>query len=78
MKAVIIENNNKNRPVNKSATKKVEKNNRLLELAKKVAGSLKDVDIPGWETPESSASWVHDLRHMSPGDFYKKYPPRKD
>ncbi len=27
-----------------------------------VVGSLKDVDIPGWETPEAAAQWVHDLR----------------
>ncbi len=24
----------------------------------KVAGSLKDVDIPGWETPEAASEWV--------------------
>ena len=34
-----------------------------VEAFDRVVGSLKDVDIPGWETPESSAQWVHDLRH---------------
>ena len=24
----------------------------------KVAGSLKDVDIPGWESPEAASEWV--------------------
>lgn len=24
----------------------------------KVAGSLRDVDIPGWETPEAASEWV--------------------
>ena len=42
-----------------------EKLNRLerVEAFEQVAGSLKDVDIPGWETPEAAARWVHDLRY---------------
>ena len=41
--------------------------NRLKRLAaaKKAAGSLKDVDIPGWETSKSAAKWVRDLRRES-------------
>ena len=31
---------------------------RLVRAINKVAGSLKDVDIPGWETPESTVEWV--------------------
>jgi hypothetical protein len=31
---------------------------RLVRAINKVAGSLKDADIPGWETPESSVAWV--------------------
>jgi hypothetical protein len=27
-----------------------------------MAGSLADVDIPGWETPESASEWVRRLR----------------
>ena len=34
----------------------------LLTAAREAAGSLVDVDIPGWETSESIAQWVHDLR----------------
>ncbi len=33
-----------------------------VRLAKELAGSLKDVDIPGWETPESTSRWVRNLR----------------
>ena len=36
---------------------------RRVEAFDRVVGSLKGVDIPGWETPESSAQWVHDLRY---------------
>jgi hypothetical protein len=28
----------------------------------RVAGSLGDVDVPGWETPEDAASWVNASR----------------
>jgi len=35
---------------------------RLLDLFEEMAGSLKDVDIPGWETPESTAEWVRAMR----------------
>ncbi len=36
---------------------------RRIEAFEQFAGSLKDVDIPGWETSESTAQWVHDLRY---------------
>jgi hypothetical protein len=32
---------------------------RLITVAQRVAGSLKEADTPGWETSESAASWVH-------------------
>ena len=35
---------------------------RLVTVGHRVAGSLKDVETPGWETPESAAAWVHDAR----------------
>ena len=35
---------------------------RLVESAEAVAGSLKDVDIPGWETKESTLEWVRKMR----------------
>jgi predicted transcriptional regulator len=35
---------------------------RLLQAALKVGGSLANVDIPGWETPESTIEWVRALR----------------
>lgn len=38
---------------------------RLLIAAKKAAGSLKDEDIPGWESSKSAAEWVHNLRRDS-------------
>ena len=31
---------------------------RQRQALEKVAGSLRDVDIPGWETPEAAAEWV--------------------
>ena len=34
-----------------------------MEALKQVVGSLKDVDTPGWETPEAAAQWVHDSRY---------------
>lgn len=35
---------------------------RLAAVATRVAGSLADKDIPGWETPESAAAWVRASR----------------
>jgi len=35
---------------------------RLARAAKKAAGSLADVDIPGWETSEAAAEWVRASR----------------
>ena len=35
---------------------------RLIDAAAKAAGSLKDVDIPGWETSEAAADWVRASR----------------
>lgn len=35
---------------------------RLKQVAAELGGSLADVPIPGWETSESAAEWVHSLR----------------
>ena len=35
---------------------------RLLKAAEELGGSLRDVDIPGWETSEAAVEWVHNLR----------------
>ena len=35
---------------------------RLIEAAERAAGSLADVDIPGWETPESTVEWIRASR----------------
>ena len=35
---------------------------KRVEAAEAVAGSLKDVDIPGWETNESTIEWVRRMR----------------
>jgi hypothetical protein len=39
---------------------------RLPVALSEMAGSLADVDIPGWETPESAAAWVRALRAGQP------------
>jgi hypothetical protein len=36
---------------------------RALAAFDEFAGSLADVDVPGWETPESAAEWAHDMRY---------------
>ena len=38
---------------------------RLRAVARDVAGSLADVDTPGWETSESAAAWVRSLREAA-------------
>ena len=48
---------------------------RLLDLFDEMAGSLKDVDIPGWETPESTAEWVRAMRR---GDIIPGVTPCTD
>jgi metal-responsive CopG/Arc/MetJ family transcriptional regulator len=35
---------------------------RLRASIKEMAGSLADVDIPGWESSEAAAEWVRALR----------------
>ena len=35
---------------------------RLARAATRAAGSLHDVDVPGWETSESSSEWGRDSR----------------
>jgi metal-responsive CopG/Arc/MetJ family transcriptional regulator len=35
---------------------------RVSRSIKRVAGSLKDVDIPGWESSEAAAEWVRSSR----------------
>jgi hypothetical protein len=39
---------------------------RLQTSLAEMAGSLADVDIPGWETPEAAADWVRALRRGDP------------
>lgn len=38
---------------------------RQIEFAEAAGGALKDVDIPGWETEESTLKWVRKLRDSS-------------
>jgi hypothetical protein len=38
---------------------------RLRSAAHELAGSLKDADVPGWETPESASRWVRSIRMES-------------
>lgn len=35
---------------------------RLAQAARRVAGSLADVEVPGWETSKSAADWVRAAR----------------
>jgi hypothetical protein len=39
---------------------------RLLNSLDEMAGSLADVDIPGWESPEATIEWVRALRRGEP------------
>lgn len=39
---------------------------RLQTSLVEMAGSLADVDIPGWETPEAAAEWICALRRGDP------------
>lgn len=48
---------------------------RLVSVAHRVAGSLKNVDTPGWETPESAAAWVHDARRDDQARLDKRSQP---
>ena len=38
---------------------------RLARELDRVAGSLANVDIPGWETPEAATEWVRSSRRAS-------------
>jgi hypothetical protein len=45
---------------------------RLQRLAHRLAGSLAEVDIPGWESSEAAERWVEQLRQA---DYYPLKPP---
>lgn len=54
---------------------------RLMAAAAAAAGSLVDVDIPGWETPESTYEWVRARRRASTARLERAwgtYPPDED
>jgi hypothetical protein len=38
---------------------------RLRRAAARLGGSLASIDIPGWESTESTVEWVRSLRHES-------------
>jgi hypothetical protein len=38
---------------------------KLRRAAHRLAGTLADTDIPGWETSESTREWVRSLRRES-------------
>jgi hypothetical protein len=44
------------------AAQEMPRRKRFIEVAHRVQGSLKDVDIPGWETPESTSERVRAQR----------------
>ena len=52
---------------------KLERRVKLLAAAERAAGSLKDVDIPGWETPEAAAAWVRGQRRSN--DHWEEWTP---
>ena len=37
---------------------------KLMQAAKEFRGSLAEVDIPGWETPEAVSEWVRASRRL--------------
>jgi hypothetical protein len=47
---------------------------RLRDLANRLAGSLAEVDIPGWESSEAAEHWVEELRKA---DTFPLAPPTK-
>ncbi|MFN0070485.1 MAG: hypothetical protein ACKVVP_03210 [Chloroflexota bacterium] len=48
---------------------------QLVSVAHRVAGSLKSVDTPDWETSESGAAWVHDARQEDQARLDKMSQP---
>ena len=48
--------------VTEAVQKELRRRNRS-EMGRRVAGSLADVDIPGWDSSEAAAEWVHQLRY---------------
>jgi metal-responsive CopG/Arc/MetJ family transcriptional regulator len=49
---------------------------RRMERATEMMGSLRDVDIPGWETSESTVEWVRDQRRQGT-DHWAEYEERE-
>ncbi len=46
---------------------------RLMEAAERVAGSLANEDIPGWDTPDEILDWVRRLRRESDERLKDRY-----
>jgi metal-responsive CopG/Arc/MetJ family transcriptional regulator len=50
---------------------------RRMAMAEEMMGSLKDVDIPGWETSESTVEWVREQRRQGT-DHWAEYAEREE
>lgn len=48
---------------------------KLRELAHRLAGSLANVEIPGWESSEAAERWVEELRQADTFPFEPKHHP---
>ena len=49
---------------------------RRAELLEQAAGSLADVDIPGWETSEAAAEWVRAGRRADDAQWLDQRDPK--
>ena len=48
---------------------------RLKAALAEMAGSLAEVDIPGWETPEATSEWVRSLRREADARVDRAWDP---
>ena len=49
---------------------------KLARAFEEAAGSLEDVDVPGWETPEAAAEWVRASRRLADERLARIYKDR--
>jgi metal-responsive CopG/Arc/MetJ family transcriptional regulator len=52
----------RSRFITEAVEEQLKRRDRVVAF-ERFAGSLQDVDIPGWETSEAAAEWVHNLRY---------------
>jgi len=71
-RSVVVDTGDETYRLDVSRTSATLDRSQLRQMAHRLAGSLADVDIPGWESSEAAEHWVDELREA---DTFPLQPP---